>query len=81
MPKYSIGKLQATDIVNLRKAALQARGHNAASVARELGISRQVVGLVISGKAKSARVEEKIAELAGRPREELFPAELLAASA
>jgi hypothetical protein len=74
MPKYSIGRLQATDIVNLRKAALAAVGHTAASVARELGISRQTVGLVVADKATSARVEEKIAEITGRPRAELFPA-------
>lgn len=73
MPAYTIGRFQATDIVNLRKAALAAVGHNAASIARELGLARQTVGMVITGKATSARVEEKIAEVTGRSRSELFP--------
>lgn len=83
MSAYSIGKLQATSLTNLRKAALAAVGHSAASIARQLGISRQVVGMVIAGRATSAPVEEKIAEVTGRPRSELFPPEqpAIAASA
>lgn len=74
MTTLSFGRLQATDIVSLRKAALAAVGYNAAKVAAEMGLARQTVGMVINGKATSARVEEKVAEITGHPREKLFPA-------
>jgi predicted transcriptional regulator len=56
-----------------RKVALLESGVTAAQVAREVGVSRAMVSMVLSGKAKSEKIEIAVARLVGKPRRELFP--------
>jgi len=49
------------------KAALRINGVTLTALAHELGLSRSMVTQVIHGYARSRRVEERIAQLLGKP--------------
>ncbi|WP_409015195.1 helix-turn-helix domain-containing protein [Caballeronia sp. LZ001] len=54
------------------KAALRVAGYTAARLADELGVSRSMVTRVLDGKARSKRIEMRIAEVIGKPADELW---------
>ena len=56
-----------------RKILMLRRGITQAEIARRLGVSGATVSLVVSGKMKSRRVEQTIAEALGLLREILWP--------
>lgn len=49
------------------KAALRMKGVTLAALADDLGISRSTVCLIVSGKGTSARVQNAVAKLLGKP--------------
>jgi lambda repressor-like predicted transcriptional regulator len=49
------------------KAALRIKGITLAALAQELSLSRSMVTQVIHGYARSRRVEERIAQILGKP--------------
>lgn len=55
------------------KASLRKENSSLSEVARELGVSRQAVSLVIRGAARSRRIERLIAQKIGKPVGEVFP--------
>jgi DNA-binding XRE family transcriptional regulator len=56
-----------------RKVGLMRVGLTAADIARELGVSRQTVSLVLRDKVQSRRIQTAIANAIGKPVEHLFP--------
>lgn len=58
-----------------RKAAMMLRGLTQQTVAESLGVSRAMVGMVLTNKARSRglRVERYIAEQLGRTLDDAFP--------
>jgi lambda repressor-like predicted transcriptional regulator len=54
------------------RAELVRRDRSAASVARELGLSKVHVGQVLVGKRRSPRVEEALAAAIEMPVDEVF---------
>lgn len=60
-----------------RKAYLQylikSKYGTAKSLANELGVTQATLSQIISGESRSARIEAKLAELAGIPAHVLFP--------
>jgi transcriptional regulator with XRE-family HTH domain len=57
-----------------RKAAMIIRGLSQRDLAEALGVSRSLIGMVITGRHRNDRVERYIAQQLGRPVEEVFPA-------
>lgn len=55
------------------KARLRLSGSSLAEVARELGITKQTVNTVVSGRSRSRRIEEAIAQKLGMSLEEVWP--------
>lgn len=55
------------------KARIRMEGMTAAMIADELNVSQSSVSHVINKRSHSERIESRIAELVGKPREELFP--------
>lgn len=55
------------------KAAIRMKGTTPAVLADELELSRSTVSLVISGRGKSARVMNRIAEVTGLPVSTIWP--------
>lgn len=55
------------------KILMLRRGITQAEIARRLGVSSTTVSLVVSGRMRSRRVEQAIAESLGLPREILWP--------
>lgn len=49
------------------------QGASQAHIAAELGVSRATVSGVVSGRARSRQVEERIAAILERPPEEIWP--------
>lgn len=56
-----------------RKILMLRKGITQAEIARRLGVSGPTVSLVVSGRMRSRRVEQEIAESLGLPREILWP--------
>lgn len=56
-----------------RKILMLRKGITQAEIARRLGVSGATVSLVVSGRMRSRRVEQEIAEALGLPREILWP--------
>jgi len=56
-----------------RKILMLRKGITQAEIARRLGVSSATVSLVVSGRMRSRRVEQTIAEALGLPREILWP--------
>ncbi len=54
------------------KAALRIQGVTLAALAQELSLSRSMVTQVIHGYARSKRVEERIAQILGKPVEGIW---------
>lgn len=63
------------DIKNIRriKARMVVRGVTTVDIAREAGVSRTWVSLVLHGHKRSKKVERAIAQAVGKPVEELWP--------
>ena len=55
------------------KAAMRMKGITCAVIADDLGVSGSMVSRVISRETTSARVAKRIAQVVGKPVEELFP--------
>lgn len=55
------------------KAGLRLTGSSLACVARELGVTKQTVNAVLSGKRRSKRIEEMIAQKLGLSVVEVWP--------
>ena len=53
---------------------LRKKGYTQIRIARELGVSHPAVHYIIYGKSKSRRIQERIAEIIGRPMEQVFKA-------
>jgi len=66
---------------NDRKAELVRRGLTGADIARRLGVSRTLVHDVLHDRRQSAAVRDAIAKAIGRPVEEVFATEPVAATA
>jgi len=56
------------------KAALRMRGVTPAALADELGVAAASMSQVISGRAVSARIRGRIAEIIGKPVGSIWPA-------
>lgn len=54
------------------KSELAKKDFTAAIIADELGVSRTAVSSVISGRSKSARIAKRIAEIIGKPIDEIW---------
>lgn len=52
---------------------LRKRGYTQAALAKLIGVHHATVNNVLHGRHPSHRVAEKVAELIGRPIQELFP--------
>lgn len=52
---------------------LRKRGYTQAALAKLIGVHHSTVNNVLHGRETSHRVAAKVAELVGRPIEELFP--------
>ena len=52
---------------------LRKRGYTQAALAKLIGVSHSTMNNVLHGRATSHRVAEKVAELLGKPMQELFP--------
>lgn len=52
---------------------LRKRGYTQAALAKLIGVSHSTVNNVLHGRATSHPVAEKVAELLGKPIQELFP--------
>lgn len=57
----------------LIKAHLRMRGTTPAAVADGLGVTRTAVAHVITGKTKSQRIRARLAQVIGKPIDELWP--------
>ena len=55
------------------KAEMRMRGITPAALADELGVANSSVSQVISGRAESARIKARIAEVIGKPVGVLWP--------
>lgn len=55
------------------KAALRMKGVTLAALADQLGISRSTVCLIVGGKGTSARVQNAVANLVGKPVSAIWP--------
>ena len=55
------------------KSQLVLRGVTATAIARSLGLARPNVTATISGKRRTARIRQAIADAIGRPVSEVFP--------
>ncbi len=57
------------------KHALERAGHSQADIARSVApaVDRSLVNMVIGSKARSRRVEQRIAEIIGKPATEIWP--------
>lgn len=55
------------------KAALRMKGVTLAALADQLGISRSTVCLIVGGKGTSARVQNAVAKLVGKPVAAIWP--------
>ena len=55
------------------KAAVRMKGITPSAIADELKVSRSMVSHVINGVAKSARIADRIAEIVGKPKTEIWP--------
>lgn len=56
-----------------RKILMLRKGITQAEIARRLSVSGATVSLVVSGRMRSRRVEQAVAEALGLPREILWP--------
>jgi lambda repressor-like predicted transcriptional regulator len=54
------------------KAAMRMKGVTPTALADELGVSNASVSQVISGRATSARIQARIAQIVGQPVEALW---------
>lgn len=54
------------------KAKLILAGKTQRQIARELNVTESAVSLTISGRSRSARIEQAVAQAIGKPREEVF---------
>lgn len=54
------------------KKDLASKKYNQPMIAKELGVTQTAVSLVISGKSKSYKIRSHIAEIVGKPYEELW---------
>lgn len=59
---------------NERKAELVRLGLTQAGIARDHGVKRAHLHLVLMGVRRSERIEQAIADAIGRPVDEVFPA-------
>ena len=55
------------------KAAIRMKGTTPTAIAEELGVSRSMVSHVINGNAKSARIQERIAQILGKTIVVIWP--------
>lgn len=55
------------------KAVMRMKGVTPAALADELGVANSSVSQVISGRATSARISKRIAEIIGKSRDEIWP--------
>ncbi|WP_046019811.1 helix-turn-helix domain-containing protein [Marinomonas sp. S3726] len=55
------------------KAAMRMNGVTAAMLADELKVSQSSISHVINKRSRSERIENRIAELVGLPRDKIFP--------
>ena len=55
-----------------RKAAMVLRGLTQREMAEDLGVSRALVGMVLTGKHRNERIERYIAQQLGRPMADVF---------
>ena len=53
---------------------LRKKGYTQRRIAKEFGDSHPAIHYVIYGKSKSRRIQERIAEIIGRPMEKVFKA-------
>lgn len=58
--------------VSQRKAALLERGVSQSAIARKLGFSHVYVHQVLKGERRSEPIETLVAQVIGKPREEVF---------
>jgi len=58
--------------LEIRKALFM-KDYTYAGLARELGVSRQAVQLVVSGLETSERIKQHIAQIINKPVHEVFP--------
>lgn len=56
-----------------RKAEIARRNVRQADIARRLDVSDTAVSDVVSGRSRSARIEQAVADAIGMPVEEVFP--------
>jgi lambda repressor-like predicted transcriptional regulator len=56
------------------KAALRMKGFTLAALADELGKSRSMVTHVVHGYARSQKIEERICQILGKPRDTIWKA-------
>lgn len=52
---------------------LRIKGYKCSDVAKLLGVSRVAVHLIVYGKGRSHRIQEKIAEIIGMDIEDIWP--------
>lgn len=64
---------QLTPLHLRRKIGLLRSGKTAADIAREVGVSRAAVSAVVTGRMRSQRIEQAIAQALGEPVGSLFP--------
>ena len=55
------------------QAALKLKGYSQADIANDCGVKPATVSMVINGKARSAQVEQRIADVTGYLRMNLWP--------
>lgn len=53
---------------------LRKKGYTQRRIAQEFGVSHPAIHYVIYGKSKSRRIQERIAEIIGRPMDQVFKA-------
>lgn len=73
MIKRSKSQTMSSQALTIR-AALLARGYTMSSVARALKVTPSAVQYVVSGHSSSRKIERRICQIVGRPREALFSA-------
>jgi transcriptional regulator with XRE-family HTH domain len=73
MPENRLNKRKLTPLQKRRKIALVEADLTASDVARKVGVSRQMVTMLLADKTRSDRLEMEIAKLLRVPRNELFP--------
>lgn len=55
------------------KAELRMRGVTPAAIAAELGVAHSSISQVISGRAESSRIKDRIAQVIGMPVAKIWP--------